>query len=122
MPRQWILVKLSPTLNLEINTLYVKLEATAADIIIILRALYKRAEDIPATPLVRLSFHAVVLQAATGGFRPGTLMNTLCQQYTLSIVRDPNNRTLRRIILTPNLNRNKTKTTDMTCRPRRQTS
>ncbi|KAG7293987.1 hypothetical protein NEMBOFW57_004048 [Staphylotrichum longicolle] len=64
---KWSLVKLSPTLNLEINTLYVKLEATTADIIIILRALYKRAEDIPATPLVRLSFHAAVLQAATGG-------------------------------------------------------
>jgi hypothetical protein len=61
VPRQWILVKLSPTLNLEINTLYVKVEATAADIIIILLALYERAEDIPATLLVRLSFHAAVL-------------------------------------------------------------
>ncbi len=28
VPRKWILLKLSPTLNPEINTLYVKVEAT----------------------------------------------------------------------------------------------
>jgi hypothetical protein len=39
VPHQWILLKLSPKLNLEINSLYVKVEATAADIIVILLTL-----------------------------------------------------------------------------------
>jgi hypothetical protein len=122
VPRQWILVKLSPTLNLEINTLYVKVEATAADIIVILLALYQRAEDIPATPLTRVSFHAAVLLGSTGGFRPGTLMDTLCRQYTLSVVRDTDDRNQRRIIVTPNIGRNKIKKTEMTCKYRKQRS
>ncbi|KAK4210257.1 hypothetical protein QBC37DRAFT_322526 [Rhypophila decipiens] len=119
---QWILLKLSPKLNLEINSLYVKVEATAADIIVILLALYQRAEDIPATPLTRISFHTVVLLGSTGGFRPGSLMNTLCRQYTLSIVRNPDDRTQRRIILTPNIGRNKIKKQQMTCKYRKQKS
>ncbi|KAK4207479.1 hypothetical protein QBC37DRAFT_93136 [Rhypophila decipiens] len=90
---QWILVKLSLNLNLEINSLYVKVEATAADIIVILLALYQRAEDIPATPLTRMSFHAAILLDCTGGFRPDSLMDTLCWQYTLSIMRNPDDRT-----------------------------
>ncbi|KAK3897146.1 hypothetical protein C8A05DRAFT_39305, partial [Staphylotrichum tortipilum] len=98
----WILLTLSPTLNLEINTLCVKVEATAADLVVILLALYKRAEDIPTTPLTRVSFHATVLLASTGGFRPGTLENTSCRQYTLSVVRDPADRAQRRIIVIPN--------------------
>ncbi|KAK4129016.1 hypothetical protein N657DRAFT_50085 [Parathielavia appendiculata] len=119
---QWILLKLSPALNLEINTLYVKVEATAADIILILLALYQRAEDIPAPPLTRVSFHAAVLLGSTGGFRPGSLMNTKCRQYTLSVVSDPDDRTQTRIIVTPNIGRNKVKTTQMTCKYRKQKS
>ncbi|KAM7203066.1 hypothetical protein V8F33_002414 [Rhypophila sp. PSN 637] len=90
---QWILLELLPKLNLEINSLYVKVEATASDIIVILLALYQRAEDIPATPLTRILFYAAVLLGSTGGFRPGSLMNTLCRQYTLSIMRNPDDRT-----------------------------
>ncbi|KAM7189007.1 Protein of unknown function (DUF3435) domain containing protein [Rhypophila sp. PSN 637] len=117
---QWILVKLSPSLNLEINSLYVKVEATAADIIVILLALYQRAEDIPTTPLTRMSFHAAILLGCTGGFRPGSLMDTLCRQYTLSIIRNPDDRTQRRFIVTPNIGRNKIKKTQMTCKYRKQ--
>lgn len=99
-----------------------KVEATAADIVVILLALYQRTEDIPAPPLTRLSFHAAVLQSSTGGFRPGTPINTLRRQYTVSIVRDPNDRTQRRIIVTPNIGRNKIKKAEMTCKYRKQKS
>ncbi|KAM7211334.1 hypothetical protein V8F06_013290 [Rhypophila decipiens] len=60
--------------------------------------------------------------SAVPGFRPGGLMNTLYRQYTLSIVRDPDDRTQKRIIVTPNIGRNKIKTTQMTCKCRKQKS
>ncbi|KAK4243658.1 hypothetical protein C7999DRAFT_36007 [Corynascus novoguineensis] len=106
-----ILLSLSPELHLEVNTLYVKVEATAENIVIILFALYRREKDIPAPPLIRLSFHATVLQMGTGGFRPGCLVNTPCLQYTLPAVRDPDDRSKTKIIVTPNIGRNKIKTT-----------
>ncbi|KAK4206548.1 hypothetical protein QBC37DRAFT_300589, partial [Rhypophila decipiens] len=90
---QWILVKLLPNLNLEINSLYVKVEATVANIIVILLTLYQRAEDILATPLTRMSFYTAILLGYTDGFRPGSLMDTLYRQYTLSIIRNPDDRT-----------------------------
>ncbi|KAM7217626.1 hypothetical protein V8F06_007010 [Rhypophila decipiens] len=55
--------KLSPKLNSEINSLYVKVKATAADLIAILLALYQRAEDIPATPLTRILFLTLYFSA-----------------------------------------------------------
>ncbi|KAK4096774.1 hypothetical protein N658DRAFT_385760, partial [Parathielavia hyrcaniae] len=72
---------------------YEKVEATAADFVVILTALYQRADDIPATPLTRVLVHHAVLQLGTGGFRPGCLENTLCKQFTISIVRDPDDPT-----------------------------
>ncbi|KAM7209860.1 hypothetical protein V8F06_014755 [Rhypophila decipiens] len=66
LSRYWILLKPSSKLNLGINSLYVKVEATAADIIVILLTLYQRAEDIPATPLTRISFHVALLLGSTG--------------------------------------------------------
>jgi hypothetical protein len=76
---------------------YTKVEATAADIVVILTALYQRADDIPATPLTRVSFHHAVLQLGTGGFRPGCLEDTLCKQFTISIVRDSDDLTRGRL-------------------------
>jgi hypothetical protein len=67
---------------------YAKVETTAADIILILIALYTRAEDIPASPDTRVSFHNAVIQMGTGAFRPGVLEDTLCEQYTVSVVHD----------------------------------
>ncbi len=40
----------------------------------------------------------------------------------LSVVRDPDDRTQRRIIVTPNIGRNKIKTAQMTCKYRKQKS
>jgi hypothetical protein len=101
---------------------YVKVESTAADIILILLALYQRAGDIPAPPVTRVSFHAAILLAGTGGFRPGSLMNTLCRQFTLSLVRDPDDRNQTRIVVTPNIGQNKIKTAQLTCKYRKQKS
>jgi hypothetical protein len=49
-------------------------------------------------------------------------MNTLCRQYTLSIVRDPDDKAQRRVIVTPSIRRNKVKKTQMTCKYTKQTS
>lgn len=117
---KWIIETLTPTLGLEIDSPYVKVEATPADIIVILRTLYERAEDIPAKPLTRLAFHAAVLEGGSGGFRPANLMDTKYRQYTLSVVRDPEDRTRTKIIVTPTIGRNKIKKTEMTCKYKKQ--
>ena len=54
-----------------------KVEATAEDVLVILRTLYERAGDLRIDAKTRISFHANVLLAAEGGFRPGTLGNYL---------------------------------------------
>ncbi|KAL2192268.1 hypothetical protein P885DRAFT_19357, partial [Corynascus similis CBS 632.67] len=102
------------------NSLYGKVEATAEDIIIILKTLYKRETDIPASPLTRVGFHHTLLDLAIGGHRPGCREDTLCRQYTIAIVRDPDNPTRTRPIVTANINRNKIKETQKTCKYRKQ--
>lgn len=52
-----------------------KQEATAQDITLFLNTLWTRAPDIPLTPNTRLAFHAFILLAALGGFRPGSILN-----------------------------------------------
>lgn len=69
--------------------MFEKKEATAEDIALILQTLWRRAEDIPCTPLTRLSFHAMLLLAAIGGFRPGVVENIKYRQVSIQIVRDP---------------------------------
>jgi hypothetical protein len=101
---------------------YAKVEATAADIIVILTALYQRADDIPATPLTRVSVHHAVLQLGTGGFRPGCLEDTLCKQFTISIVRDPDDPTRVKPIVTYRIDRNKIKEAEKTVKYRKNTS
>jgi hypothetical protein len=113
---------LTPNLGLEVDSSYLKVEATAADIIVILTALYQRADDIPASPLKRVSFHHAVLQMGTGGFRPGCLEDTLCKQYTISVVRDPDDPTRVKPIVTYRIDRNKIKVAEKTCKYRKQTS
>ncbi|KAK4249283.1 hypothetical protein C7999DRAFT_12855, partial [Corynascus novoguineensis] len=94
-----------------INSLYVKVEATAEDIIIILKTLYRRETDIPASPLTRVGFYHTLLDLAIGGHRPSCLEDTLYRQYTIAIIRDPNNPTRTRPIVIANINRNKIKET-----------
>lgn len=56
---------------------FTKVKATADDVLVILRTLYERAADLGIDAKTRISFHANVLLAAEGGFRPGTLSNYL---------------------------------------------
>ncbi|KAK4233270.1 hypothetical protein C8A03DRAFT_19623, partial [Achaetomium macrosporum] len=104
------------------NSLCEKVEATAADIIVILTALYQRADDIPAPPLTRMSFHNAVLELGIGGFRLGCLQDTKFWQYTISLVRDPDDPTRVRPIVTSNILRNKTKETQKTCKYKKSKS
>ena len=61
------------------DSLYRKVEAIIADIIIILIALYRRETYIPAPPLTRVGFYYMVLDLAIGGHCPGCLKDTLCR-------------------------------------------
>lgn len=76
-------------MGLSRNQMFVKKEATAEDIAMILQVLWQRAEDIPCTPRARLSFHAMLLLAAVGGFRPGVVVNIKYRQVSIQLVRDP---------------------------------
>ncbi|KAK4111496.1 hypothetical protein N656DRAFT_846248 [Canariomyces notabilis] len=119
---RWIRQTLTPTLGLEMGSSYEKVEAIAADIIVILTALYQRADDIPATPLTRVSVHHAILQLGTGGFCPGCLEDTLYKQFTISIVRDPDDPTLVKPIVTYRIDRNKIKEAEKTVKYRKNTS
>lgn len=68
---------------------FVKKEATAEDVALVLRTLWTRAEDIPCDPVTRVSFHNTLLLGAICGFRPGVLENLKYRQVTLEVVRDP---------------------------------
>jgi hypothetical protein len=56
---------------------FTKVEDTAEDVLVILRTLYERAADLGIDAKTRISFHANVLLAGEGGFRPGALGNYL---------------------------------------------
>ena len=90
---KWIIEILTLTLSLEIDSPNIKVEVILADIIVILRTLYKRTEDIPAILLTRVAFYATVLEGSTGSFCPATLIDTKYRQYTLSVVYNPEDRT-----------------------------
>ncbi|KAH8751077.1 hypothetical protein F5883DRAFT_386752, partial [Diaporthe sp. PMI_573] len=68
---------------------FVKKEATAEDVALVLRTLWTRAEDIPCDPVTRVSFHNTLLLGAICGFRPGVLENLKYRQVTLLVLRDP---------------------------------
>jgi hypothetical protein len=74
---------------------------------LILTALWTRAEDIPASPVTRVSVANAIIQMSTGGFRPGILEDTRCRQYTISLVRDPDDPTQLRPVVTHEMIRNK---------------
>jgi len=67
----------------------VKVEATAEDIIIILKTLWERPGDIHCGLDTRLAFHAFLIMAGIGGFRPGCMMRLPYRQVSLYVARDP---------------------------------
>lgn len=86
--------------------MFVKKEATAEDIALILQTLWQRAEDIPCKPITRLSFHAMLLLAATGGFRPGVVENVKYRQVSVQVIRHPKTQE-KRLVATFTLQQNK---------------
>jgi hypothetical protein len=77
-----------------------KIEVTEEDIVVILNTIWTRADAIPCEPDTRVSFHAVLLLAAIGGFRPTALMRIPYRQMHLAVVRDPEDRMKTRIVAT----------------------
>lgn len=71
------------------NQMFVKKEATAEDVALILHTLWQRAAEIPLTPIIRLSFHAMVLLATVGGFRPEVVEMLKYRQTSVQVVRHP---------------------------------
>ncbi|KAG6353756.1 hypothetical protein INS49_005232 [Diaporthe citri] len=83
----WISQKLAPSLGLEHQQLFDKREATAEDILLILKTLWERGSDIRCKPDVRVSFNAALVIAAIGGFRMGVVKDLEYRQVQLGFVR-----------------------------------
>jgi hypothetical protein len=115
-------MKLTSELGLIPVSLYQKVEATAEDMMLVLTTLWTRAEDIPLSPLKRVSVANAMIQMSTGGFRPRTIEDTNCRQYTISLVRDPKDETRIRPVVTHNMKRSKTKKADLIGTDSTQTS
>ncbi|KAK7735967.1 hypothetical protein SLS63_003485 [Diaporthe eres] len=96
----------SDKMGLSRNQMFVKKEATAEDIALILQTLWQRAEDIPCTPITRISFHAMLLLAAIGGFRPGVVENVKYKQVSIRVLRHPKTHE-KRLVATFTLQQNK---------------
>src|SRR5438067_695808 len=70
---QWMWTGLAQEAQLLKELAFEKVEATADDVIVMLRTLWERAADLVIDAETRISFHANVLLFAMGGFRPGCL-------------------------------------------------
>lgn len=91
-------------MGLSRNQMFVKKEATAEDVALILQTLWQRAEDIPCQPVTRLSFHLMLVLAAVGGFRPGVVENIKYRQVSAQVVR---HRGKKRLAVTFTMQQNK---------------
>ncbi|KAI1093468.1 hypothetical protein F5B19DRAFT_482691 [Rostrohypoxylon terebratum] len=100
------IVKLAPEIGLETAPTYEKTEMASTDVDVALDTLWSCSNDIPCRPITRVSFHAMVLLAAIGGFRPGRRL------------RDPKSPARTKIIVTISIRRNKIKETSKTSRSR----
>ncbi|KAJ3573686.1 hypothetical protein NPX13_g4609 [Xylaria arbuscula] len=115
---KWIFTELAVEIGLDTNPTYQKIAMTSTDIGVKLQTLWSRANDIPCNPETRVSFHAIILLAAIGGFRPGTLLHLTYSQFHVAVVRDPTNSARTQIVVTVNIKRNKIKETAKTSRAR----
>ncbi|KAF1973216.1 hypothetical protein BU23DRAFT_568519 [Bimuria novae-zelandiae CBS 107.79] len=69
----------------------------------------QRAADIPCQPSTRVSFHGILLLAAIGGFRRATIASVKYRDVCLAVVRDPNDRSKTKLVVTPTIGKNKLK-------------
>ncbi|KAF2731199.1 hypothetical protein EJ04DRAFT_16250 [Polyplosphaeria fusca] len=104
---QWIFQTLAKELNLAVTLTFEKIEATDEDTVVLLNTLWQRADDIPCRPSTRLSFHGTLLLAAIGGFRRGTIERLRYRDVCLAVVRDPNDRSKTKLVVTPTIGKNK---------------
>ncbi|KAF3763129.1 hypothetical protein M406DRAFT_331693 [Cryphonectria parasitica EP155] len=96
------------TLGLTREQTFVKKEATAEDIILLIRTLWQQSIDIPCAPIIRIAFHLVVLLSGIGGFRPGCLMDLKYSQIALDLMLDSKGE--RRLVATFTIYQNKQRT------------
>jgi hypothetical protein len=107
--KQWVWRDLAQEAQLTKQLTFEKVEATADDVIVILRTLWERAADLAIDAETRISFHANVLLSAMGGFRPGCLDKVRYRDLVLSILRDPRDRSTMKHVSTITIQRNKLK-------------
>lgn len=91
---------------------------TSTDIYVLLTTLWSRSRDISCDPNTRINFHAFLLLSAIGGFRRGTVLEVGYDQLRVVVVRDPENTSRRRIVVSITIKRNKIKKAAMTSRLR----
>lgn len=91
---------------------------TSTDVHDFVVTLWTRAEAISAKPRARISFHGKFLLAAIGGFRRGMLRGIKYSQLQVAALRDPNNQSRTKIVVTIKIRRNKIKKTAQTTRKR----
>ncbi|KAI1409856.1 hypothetical protein F5Y13DRAFT_192862 [Hypoxylon sp. FL1857] len=113
-----IFTELTVEIGLDTDPAYRKIAMTGTDVGVILQTLWSRANDIPCRPQTRVSFHAILLLAATGGFRPGTLLGLAFSQFEVAVVRDPTDSARTQIVVSIRIERNKIKETAKTSRAR----
>ncbi|KAF2184554.1 hypothetical protein K469DRAFT_578956, partial [Zopfia rhizophila CBS 207.26] len=104
---RWIFHSLAKELNLAATLTFKKIKATDEDTVVLLNTLWQRADDIPCRPGTRLSFHGSLLLAAIGGFRRGTIKQLRYCEVCLAVVRDPNDRSKTKLVVTPTIGKNK---------------
>ena len=92
MIKQWLWTGLAHEAQLLKELTFEKIEATAEDVIVILRTPWERAADLAIDAETRISFHAKVLLSAMGGFRLGCLGKIRYKNFVLPILRDPRDR------------------------------
>ncbi|KAK4204850.1 hypothetical protein QBC40DRAFT_249586 [Triangularia verruculosa] len=86
----WIVRELAANHELSPYQTFVKKEATAEDIMLVLSTLWVRAKDIHCDASTRVAFYATLLLASLG-FRPGVVTGLSYDQVRLGLVRDPEN-------------------------------
>ncbi|KAI1326324.1 hypothetical protein F5Y16DRAFT_234669 [Xylariaceae sp. FL0255] len=115
---KWVFIELAPSLGLQVDPSYEKVEMTSTDVHDLVVTLWTRTDAICAKPQSRISFHGKFLLAAIGGFRRGMLKGIKYSQLQVAALRDPNNRSRTKIIVTIKIKRNKLQETAKTGRKR----
>ncbi|KAM7210532.1 Protein of unknown function (DUF3435) domain containing protein [Rhypophila decipiens] len=105
----WITNELTEKYQLTRKQTFTKVEATSEDIMVVLRELWTRAEDIPCSPSERHAFHGTVLLGGLG-FRPQCIAEFPYNQVAIAVVRHPENRSLREIVAKIKIIQNKQRT------------